>query len=238
MQTKNMWFGAVSGMISGLVFCLSISLVESLSGNCDNARPGVFGFEEEAEGVVLKDRLGFSLALERHISFLVTQKVKGGFYFLFSGFKSKEVEFCRQAIHDKGNLDFLAWTWHEHRATILDDLEALREFSMLLIMVYQNLVLHVGHSRAIPWFGLVSLFMKLNSMPLNKLFDILEECLIRYQMIFEDYSSEPLTIETAEEWIQENWWLPTMAVGMSIVAFIRWYRSRHIAPAPGWFWTA
>ncbi len=178
--------------------------------------------------------------IERHVSFLVEQKIEkrsSGFYFVFSGFKCREVEFCRLAIHDKGSLAPLMWTWRKHRDIILNDALALREFSVLLIMVYQNLIFHVDKRRDIPWFGLISLYMKLNAIPLQKLFDILEECLIRYQIIFEDYSSGSLFHDSLIEWFQENWWLPTAVFTMATVAFFRWFRGKHVSPffeGSGW----
>lgn len=185
-------------------------------------------------------KLATAALVERHVSFLVEQRVEkknSSFYFVFSGFKCREVEFCRLAIHDKGSLDPLMWTWRKHRDTILNDTFALREFTVLLVMVYQNLILHVDGRRDIPWFGLISLYMKLNAIPLQKLFDVLEECLVRYQIIFEDYSNGSLFHDSLIEWFQENWWLPTAIFTMATVSFLRWLRGRHapsIFDISGW----
>jgi hypothetical protein len=69
--------------------------------------------------------------------------------------------------------------------------------------------------------------MRLNAIPLNKLFDVLDECLNHYQTLLQEYGGSPQREnETLANWFAENWWLPTFMVSMAAATLVRWLRAR------------
>jgi len=163
---------------------------------------------------------------DRHIAFVAERGASRHFYFMFIGFSNRYIEQCRIDIEEQGSLEPLKILWNEQQKELLSDETVLRELSILLAMIYENLLMTTlarDQTRDLPWFSLMTLYFKLNAIPLAKLFDIIDECLERYKAIFEDYSTyDPR--QSLSYWIVENWWLPAMIGAMAIVSFARWYR--------------
>ncbi|HBY06147.1 MAG: hypothetical protein UV38_C0002G0095 [candidate division TM6 bacterium GW2011_GWE2_42_60] len=167
---------------------------------------------------------------DRHIAFVTEHGAGRHFYFMFIGFSNEHIEQCRIDIENCGSLEPLRLLWQGRQKELLSDEVVLREFSILLAMVYENLLMTTmvrDQARDLPWFSLMSLYFKLNAIPLAKLFDIIDECLERYKAIFEDYSTHDPR-QSLSYWIAENWWLPAMVGAMMVVSFVRWYRD-HVA---------
>ena len=104
-----------------------------------------------------------------------------------------------------------------------NDEQVTREFSILLIVSYV-MVLRQTSTRDIATFlSIISLYAQLNSLPLEKLFDILEECWLQYQAILATFPKGD--DELWSSWLQNYWWLPVVVVSFTAVQFLRWYRS-------------
>lgn len=116
--------------------------------------------------------------------------------------------------------------WTEHQEQILTRELSCREFIFLLIALYHNLACTKTASlRGIPWLSLAALYMRLQAIPLNKLFDILDECLSYYQAILNDYGTPAEPAPSLSDWLIDYWWLPAFMVGMTVAAFARWLRA-------------
>lgn len=116
--------------------------------------------------------------------------------------------------------------WKTEQEQVLSHETTCREFVFLLIALYHNLACSKTASlRGIPWLSLAALYMRLQAIPLNKLFDILDECLSYYQSIINDYGTPHQPPASLTDWILDYWWLPTLMAGMAIATFVRWKRA-------------
>lgn len=116
--------------------------------------------------------------------------------------------------------------WKTHQEQVLSYETPCREFVFLLVALYHNLACAKTASlRGIPWLSLAALYMRLQAIPLNKLFDILDECLSYYQSILNDYGTPHQPAASLTDWFIDYWWLPTLMVGMATVTFVRWRRA-------------
>ncbi|MCL5436462.1 MAG: hypothetical protein M1549_01120 [Candidatus Dependentiae bacterium] len=137
--------------------------------------------------------------------------------------------------------------WAVHGDELLSDERLFREFVLLLIALYHNLIpvtrpfarcspVRCGSggcaafggspARGIPWLSLVAIYMRLSAIPLDKLFDVLDECYRYYKAILDEYATMQDGHASLADWWAEYWWLPVLFVGMGLTAFIRWMRNR------------
>lgn len=166
---------------------------------------------------------------DRHIDFIKQHGEGVIFCFMYVGFSNALVEECRVRLEGQRSLAPLVTLWLTHKKDLVVDDVGLRELSILIVMIYESLFLGLKKpislsriSRDLPWFSLVTLYFRLSTIPLAKLFDIIDECLERYKSIFEDYSTD--FNQNIISWMVENWWLSAMVGVMAVVSFARWYR--------------
>lgn len=129
----------------------------------------------------------------------------------------------------QGGASHLRDFWKREGEYVLNTDVLCREFIFLLVALYHNLACSRTRSlRGIPWLSLAALYMRINAIPLNKLFDILDECLAHYQSLLQEYSVQTESTETLAEWFTENWWLPAIMLGMAAATLVRWLRGRQV----------
>lgn len=173
--------------------------------------------------VSCEERIDIFARLDGHVSYLTEQfKINKPNFLVFPTFIVNEYtqELIEKLHEDVGSL---AEFWKVHQKEILDNEYFCRQFTYVLVVLYQNLVsARFGNLRGIPWLSLAALYFRLNAIPLGRLFDVLDECFSYYQAIINDYSSPK---DTLSSWMMEHWWLPVFIVGMGLFSFVRWYRS-------------
>lgn len=179
-------------------------------------------------------RGGAAAIFSKHISFLVKQPMPSAFR-LIDCFSIPAIQECCCSINKLQTLAPLAVLWESQVSHLTLDENTTREFSFLLFMVYHGLfyqcsVENIRYYRSVPWLNLISLYLKLRAIPLTKLFDLLDECLDRYQEILNEYGGGGKE-DSFLDWLEEYWWLPAMMGGMAFITFVRWLRGKSDAEA-------
>jgi len=147
--------------------------------------------------------------LEPHVTFLATQKLHVS-PLLLPGFSDARIAVCIEKIERDGTGAPLRALWQACSSICTDNESFVREFSLLIFVLYDALIrsatlLAPKPTRAqnqglaggfvpafrmtIPWLSMISLMMKLNKIPIDKLFDVLDECLRYYTEIVTEYTT-------------------------------------------------
>lgn len=172
-----------------------------------------------------------SESIGKHLEFL-SMHIPCIFEPLPISFVDERVHRCFMEIHATKNGNAVKRLWGLCRDDFEHDTRLLRECSLMCAVLYKELVAEKiysskeeMHRANIPWIYLLPLFMRLNAIPLTKLFDVLDECLQQYQRILEDYAAFN-SADSYMAWISEYWWLPAGMIGMAVLSFMRWYNAR------------
>ncbi len=176
--------------------------------------------------------------IANHVNFLATHAVLADKNSLVipHSFTNVLVRELADAIR-AGGTGCLRAFWKINRMELLDNEIACRDFVFLLVALYHNLacakIFFVSGAprrgapeRGIPWLSLAALYMRLNAIPLGKLFDILDECYTHYQAILNDYGTPAQPSASLADWFVDFWWLPTLMIGMAAATLVRWIRAR------------
>jgi hypothetical protein len=113
--------------------------------------------------------------------------------------------------------------WQEIAESANKDLDEITEFSVVIILAYSSVIARLAQTNSatrINWFSLIALYAHLSKIPLHKLFDVLEECWLRYQELIALFPKSEE--QTWSEWFHENWWVPTTIIVFTVISFVRW----------------
>ena len=177
--------------------------------------------------------------ITNHVNFLATHAVLSDKNSLVipHSFTNVLVRELADAVR-AGGTGCLRAFWKVNRMELLDNEIACRDFVFLLVALYHNLAcakiffVSGAPERGIPWLSLAALYMRLNAIPLGKLFDILDECYTHYQAILNDYGTPAQPSASLADWFVDFWWLPTLMVGMAAATLVRWIRARQPKKSP------
>ncbi len=132
--------------------------------------------------------------------------------------------------------------WKERQQDILSDNIYKREFSALLVALYQNIFIahqdkHIKSNQRFLLFDLVSVYTKLASLPIPELLSLLDRCLIAYKEILLCYNFPYQHPAQITSWLAENWWLPTIFLITTWWSIHTWKKTKKKAasyylPAP------
>lgn len=174
--------------------------------------------------------------IANHVNFLATHAVLSNKNSLVipHSFTNDLVRELADVVRE-GGTGVLRAFWKVNRAELLNSEGACREFVFLLVALYHNLACAKNSfvpERGIQWLSLAALYMRLNAIPLGKLFDILDECFTHYQAILNDYGTPAQPSASLADWFVDFWWLPTLMVGMAAATLVRWIRARQHKKSP------
>lgn len=187
--------------------------------------------------------------VEKHVTFLARQKcaIDGCLQHVSGAFCSQCVQCCASDLNNGGDLSMLADHWADNGWRILTDEHAIREFGLLLFSVYAVLLEHahdhyMNMSVYVPFVRLqapqpvhgdfiwlsrlavediVLLCAKLDTIPLARLFSLLDEILERYQKLMAEETAEGAKLSW-RDWVGEYWWVPLTSICVAVWTYLRW----------------
>jgi hypothetical protein len=155
--------------------------------------------------------------------------------FALKSFSLSDVQFdddiiqqCADAIEQTKTFKPLQQTWEFIKNNDVDEV-VLGKFSLLLVLSYHTIFSQIAQknrvtrNNRVTFFSIIPLYYQLSKIPLNKLFDSLEECWNQYQAIMENYAPEK--DESFSSWVQNNWWVPVFVSVFTVISFFQWYRA-------------
>lgn len=189
--------------------------------------------------ILLPDKSLFRERLERHVSFLSGRKFVIGFdcTTAFDKFRSSCVKECGSFLGKNGDLGSLSLYWDRFGGDILSEERSIREFGLVLFSLYsaltsqQYLLSARGPdllrkpdqsvlSDVVAFCGL------LNTVPLERLFEVLDEFLRRYSELVSQQTGGGAQNLSWRDWMGHYWWIPVTSIVFFTAAFLRWRYER------------
>jgi len=150
---------------------------------------------------------------------------EGGFPFLLSNFDyhNDVLRMCINGMVKQVSLDPLFKTWDFGQCTDISkqDSEFLREFSILVFSLYENLLVILtankadidSHSRG-TLNEIIELYNVVSRIPLRELLVTLEKCYVLFSNVMRDYGLLDSEI-TWGDWLERYWWVvPTVTIAV------------------------
>lgn len=166
--------------------------------------------------------------ISRHVHELATSTIHVTISFKGIVIPNNTIHDCMEKIEQQQSFVPLIETWDLIKRYYNHDEELLCQFCILLLLNYHCVINEKIHThRQFMFITLISLYAQLNAIPLAKLFEVLEECLQKYNEIADTlapYENVPIYL-----WIQNNWWVPTALTGFTIISYLKWRKGRNQA---------
>ena len=133
----------------------------------------------------------------------------------------------------EGTLRPLALCWDRFREDILSDERTAREFGLVIFSLYSALTSqHYLLASRTPGLlrsaeqsvlsDIVVFCGLLNTIPLDRLFDVLDEFLQRYSELVGKQTGAGGQALCWRDWAARYWWIPVTSVVFFTAAFLRW----------------
>lgn len=124
-------------------------------------------------------------------------------------------QLCAKKMITEKSLDplFEAWDLFTRSFKSVDPRVFLRECAILLFAIYKNLLFEMAHIKPlnIDIDKIIELYEKIQTLPIGKVLDALDECYERFVEIMKEYGM--LTAISWSEWFSVHWWVPPVAIG-------------------------
>ncbi len=143
------------------------------------------------------------------------------------GFKHDLLTACMHEVFDKNDLSPLVnlWETYQKNPQAVDEQDLfVKEMTVAVYYVYQTLLHQVSleKHRDIAITDVIALYTQLMVLPIDKLLDMLDECLRKFNAIMELYSL-PKNEQTWEEWFRRYWWVMPVVIAALATTFYRHY---------------
>lgn len=113
--------------------------------------------------------------------------------------------------------------------SVNEEHEVLGDFAVLLASCYRCATIDCATRQKISirsaesLYKVIELYLKLRSIPLERMLELLDDCLVMYIHVLESYGSG--TFANKWDWCKENWWIPAVGIGTCALAVIQWYKT-------------
>jgi len=135
-------------------------------------------------------------------------------------YKDKIIQQCIKKMVETASIDplFKTWEYAYELCISQEDMNFVREFSILIFSVYENLLIILTASRTDKEMkgtleDIIQVYNAVSELPIKEILITLEKCYILFSKILKDYGA--LSNMRVMEWLRKYWWLPpTIAVAI------------------------
>mgnify|MGYP000502904506 CR=1 FL=1 len=143
-------------------------------------------------------------------------------------FNHELIIWCAKKIGKRQSLEPLFQAWEEFRryggSDPSDDEFFLRECAYLILFIYNNILQQIedGSEKRSSGFDLNemrALYLKIASLPLGKLIDILDKIAMGLVAAIATHST-PASSPGIFAWVKQNWWVPPTVIAGIVTAIV------------------
>jgi len=163
-----------------------------------------------------------SQVIEKHTQFLSKITCLKTYKIHFSGIHFNNIILikCLQEIEETQSFVPLLKAWQKIQHSPEVSTALIGQYALILLLSYHVSLGCYTQQNRLAWLSLISLYTQLNMIPLDRLFDALDECYQQYKAIIENLPGEEE--ESLSSWLQNYWWAPATIFIFTLYSFLRW----------------